>query len=249
MLTKEIMLSILKLIFIACHTAVACPVIVGTAVIDERQAWRICQLWARVNLAVCGTRVHVRNLGDLDPSTAYVFMSNHRSHFDILAVMAALPDFQLRWVAKKELTNIPIFGWALQRTGHIIIDRSDHVQSMASLRAARKQMAEGRSVVIFPEGTRGSAEELLPFKKGGFVLALETGFPIVPLAVKGSDQVLPRDSWFIQSGDIEVVIGTPLPVGGVSREELMRRVKGFMVRELQGPPPMPRRRVVPAEAS
>src|SRR5262245_29737092 len=226
------LLSILKLIFVACHTAVACPAIVAAASVSQRRAYNLSQVWARINLLACGARVSTRRLATLDPTRPYIFMSNHRSQFDILAVVAALPEFQLRWVAKKELTRVPIFGWALQHTGHVIIDRSDHAQAVASLRPARAQMLEGISVVIFPEGTRGPADGLLPFKKGGFMLALETGFPIVPIAVRGSDQVLPRHSWWIGSGDIEVVVGPPLAVTGMDRDELIRRVRTFMLDEL-----------------
>jgi 1-acyl-sn-glycerol-3-phosphate acyltransferase len=182
-----------------------------------------------INLVACCVRVHVQRLGWLDPRRAYVFMSNHTSQYDVLAAVAALEEFELRWVAKKELTRIPVFGWALKHSGHIIIDRSNHEQAIASLRAARAQMEDGISVMIFPEGTRGTAgKPLLPFKKGGFMLALETGFPIVPLAIRGSGRILPRGSRFPASGDIEVVVGPPIPVAGLDRDELMQRVRDFL---------------------
>jgi 1-acyl-sn-glycerol-3-phosphate acyltransferase len=157
-------------------------------------------------------------------------MANHRSHFDVLAVMDALSEFQLRWVAKKELTEVPIFGWALQHTDHIIIDRTDHAQAVASLRAARAQMERGVSVIIFPEGTRSEPDdlEMLPFKKGGFMLALETGFPIVPIAIRGSALVLPKGGWEVADGDIDVVVGAPIASAGVDRETLMTRVRERM---------------------
>ncbi len=243
------MVSILKLIFVACHTAVAAPMIVAASAVNQRRGYQLCQLWACVNLFVCGAQVHTRRVGRLDPDRAYVFMSNHRSQFDILALVAALPEFQLRWVAKKELTRVPIFGWALRQVGHIIIDRSDHAQAVESLRAAKAQMDEGISVVIFPEGTRAAPDDLLPLKKGGFMLALETGAPIVPIAVRGSEHVLPRDSWLVAPGDIEVVVGAPLAVAGQDRDELIRRVRSFLVRELNAPPTAVRGHAVAAEAT
>jgi 1-acyl-sn-glycerol-3-phosphate acyltransferase len=161
-------------------------------------------------------------------------MSNHRSQADIPAVIAALDEFQLRWVAKKELTRIPIFGWALQRAGHIIVDRSDHRQAVESLRAAREKMQTGISVVIFPEGTRSlPGQRLLPFKKGGFMLAHETGIPIVPVVVLGSGDVLPPHSWHPRGGDVEVIVGPPIPVAGLDRDELVRRVETFMLEHLE----------------
>jgi 1-acyl-sn-glycerol-3-phosphate acyltransferase len=187
----------------------------------------------RINLLLYGVRVRTRRLAPLDPARAYVFMSNHVSQFDILAVIVALAELQLRWVAKIELTRVPVFGWALGRTGHIIIDRRNREQAVASLRAARAKMEQGVSVMIFPEGTRGRAQEtLLPFKKGGFMLALETGFPIVPIAVRGSAELLPRGSWQPASGEIEVIVGAPIPVAGLERDELIARVRAFMVAQL-----------------
>jgi 1-acyl-sn-glycerol-3-phosphate acyltransferase len=224
-----LLLSILKLLFITINTLVTAPIVVLAALRDERAAYRVCQVWARLNLLASGVRVRARRLASLDPSRAYVFMSNHRSQFDILALIAALPDFQLRWVAKKELERVPVFGWALRNGGHIIIDRSDHRQAVASLNAAREKMARGVSVTIFPEGTRALPDEdLLPFKKGGFMLALETGFPIVPIAIRGSADVLPSHSWRARSGTIDVVVGAPIAVEGADRDDLMLRVAAFM---------------------
>ena len=223
------MVSLIKLAIVALNTVVLAPMVGAVATFDQRASYRVCQLWVWINLVVCGVRVHVHRMAALDPKRAYVFMSNHMSQYDVLAVVAALEEFQLRWVAKKELTRIPVFGWALRHAGHIIIDRSNHDQAIASLRAARTQMEDGISVMIFPEGTRGTAgQPLLPFKKGGFMLALETGFPIVPLAIRGSGRILPRGSMSPGRGDIEVVVGPPIPVAGLDRDELMHRVRDFL---------------------
>jgi len=230
-------LALLKLGLVGLDTALVAPVVVAVALVDEKAAYRICQWWAWLNLRVCGVRVRVRRLASLDPDSPYIFMSNHRSQYDILAVVEALQEFQLRWVAKKELTRVPVFGWALKHSGHVIIDRSDHQQAVASLSAARAQMLDGISVTIFPEGTRAPAgQRLLPFKKGGFMLALETGFPIVPIVVRGSGDILPRGAWQPVPGEVEVVIGAPIPVVGVERDELMRQVQDFMLVQLGGAP-------------
>jgi 1-acyl-sn-glycerol-3-phosphate acyltransferase len=236
-----ILKSLIKLAIVALNTVVLAPMVVAVATFDQRASYRVSQLWVWANLIACGVRVHAHRLSALDPGRAYVFMSNHVSQYDILAVVAALEEFQLRWVAKKELTRIPVFGWALRHTGHIIIDRSDHEQAIASLRAARTQMADGISVMIFPEGTRGVAgQPLLPFKKGGFMLALESGFPIVPLAIRGSGRILPRGSMSPQRGHIEVVVGPPIPVAGLDRDELMRRVHDFLTAYVDDARPLTR---------
>jgi 1-acyl-sn-glycerol-3-phosphate acyltransferase len=221
-----VLLSVLKLLGIALNTVLLAPMVVAMSAISGRWGYRVSQLWVRIDLLLTGVRVRTRYETPLDPRTPYVFMSNHQSHFDVLAVVAALPAFQLRWVAKKELTKVPVFGWALRHSDHIIIDRSDHVQAMKSLRAAADKMRGGVSVIIFPEGTRGPGDgTMLPWKRGGFVLALDAGIPVVPIAVAGSADILGRHGWQIRSGTIDVVVGAPIPVAGVERDELMRRAR------------------------
>ncbi len=228
-----VLLSILKLLGIALNTALFAPAVVVASAVDGRWGYRLSQLWVRINLLLTGVRVHARRETPLDPHAPYVFMSNHQSLFDVLAVVAALPEFQLRWVAKLELTRVPIFGWALRHSDHIIIDRSNHVQAMASLRAAVEKIRQGLSVIIFPEGTRGPGDgTLLPFKKGGFVLAQEAKIPIVPIVVQGSPEVLSRRGWQIHGGDIDVLVGEPIPVASVQCEELMQRVREHLERML-----------------
>ena len=228
-----VVLSALKFALVVLNTVVTAPVVVAIAWFDQRAAYRVCQLWVRINLLIYGVRVRTRRLAPLDPHAPYVFMSNHRSQFDILATIVALEELQLRWVAKVELTRIPVFGWALKHTGHIIIDRSNQRQAIASLRAARGTMETGVSVILFPEGTRSEGvRSLLPFKKGGFMLALETGIPVVPVVIRGSGELLPRGSWQPAAGEIEVIVGAPIPVAGVDRDELMERVREFMLAQL-----------------
>jgi 1-acyl-sn-glycerol-3-phosphate acyltransferase len=228
-----VLFSVLKLLGIALNTALLAPLVVAAGLFDGRWAYRLSWLWVRINLVLTSVRIHARREARLDTDTAYVFMSNHQSHIDVLAVVAALPDFQLRWVAKKELTTVPVFGWALRHSDHVIIDRSNHAQAMRTLRAAAEKMRRGLSVIIFPEGTRGPGDgTLLPFKKGGFVLAQEAGIPIVPIVVCDSAEVLSRHGWRIHRGDVNVLVGQPIAVEGIDREELMARVRAHLERML-----------------
>ena len=221
-----VLLSVLKLLGIALNTVLFAPVSVAVSAINARWGYRISQYWIRINLLLSGVRIRSSYDVPLDPRMPYVFMSNHQSHYDVMAVVAALWAFQLRWVAKRELTKVPVFGWALRHSDHIIIDRSDHVQAMKSLRAAVEKMRSGLSVIIFPEGTRGPGDgTMLPWKKGGFVLALDAGIPVVPLAVRGSAEILGRRDWKIHGGTIDVTVGAPIPVAGLECDELMRRVR------------------------
>jgi 1-acyl-sn-glycerol-3-phosphate acyltransferase len=191
---------------------------------DGKIGYRVTQWWMAFNLWATNVRVKVKGLENLDRSRQYVFMSNHRSAADIIALGIALRDFQLRFVAKKELLKVPVFGWGLRALGNIIIDRSNHVQAVRSYAVAGQRIRRGISVMVFPEGTRGEGDELLPFKKGGFVLAIETGTPIAPMIVANTEAVLPKKSWRIESGEVEVRIGQPIETAGVSVKERNRIV-------------------------
>jgi 1-acyl-sn-glycerol-3-phosphate acyltransferase len=132
-------------------------------------------------------------------------MPNHQGNFDILALFAGLP-VQFRWLAKEELFRIPLFGFAMRRTGYIPVDRSDHKKAIRSMAEAARRIRAGTSVIVFPEGTRSLDGQLLPFKKGGFVLAIDAAAPIVPVAIHGSHDVMPKHSRWIRGGRIRVSI-------------------------------------------
>jgi 1-acyl-sn-glycerol-3-phosphate acyltransferase len=177
---------------------------------DAKVAYGVALLWVRLNLWASGARVNASGLDGLDRARSYVFMANHESNADIVAIAWALRDFQLRWVAKKELVRVPVFGWALRALKNIVIDRTDREAAIRSYRAARERIERGISVMVFPEGTRGPGKSLLPFKKGGFVLAIETGTPIVPIGVRGTRAVMARKGWRIDAGDVELRFGRPI---------------------------------------
>jgi 1-acyl-sn-glycerol-3-phosphate acyltransferase len=192
---------------------------------DGKIGYHITRWWMAFNLWASRVRVKVKGAENLDPSRQYVFMSNHRSAADIIALGIALWDYQLRFVAKKELLKVPVFGWGLRALGNIIIDRSNQVQAVRSYAVAGQRIRRGISVMVFPEGTRGEGDELLPFKKGGFVLAIESGTPIAPMIVVNTDAILPKKSWKIESGEVEVRIGKPIETAGVPVKERNRIVR------------------------
>lgn len=179
---------------------------------DGRLAYRLSRFWTWSILKIGGIRLRIEGLELLDPKRPYVFIANHQSNIDIPVLVQSLAQFQLRWAAKKELLRVPVFGWALRASRHIIVDRSNRAKAMASLRRAREILQSGLSVVFFPEGTRSSGGELLPFKRGGFVLAIKTRTPIVPVTIKGSRSVLPKGDWRIRPGEIVVIVSQPIPL-------------------------------------
>ena len=166
--------------------------------------------WIDWILATCGVKVEVAGLENVDPQQPCVFMSNHQSVFDIAAIIKTIP-VSWRFVAKRELTWIPLFGWALGMGGHVILDRSNREASVESLRRAAEQVRSGTNVVIFPEGTRSPSGEMREFKSGGFHLAIEAGVPILPVTVSGSRRITPKRSLRIESGRIRIQYGKPIP--------------------------------------
>ena len=117
-----------------------------------------------------------------------------------LCLVQSLVRFQLRWIAKKELLWVPLFGWAMWATKHITVDRSDPLDAVRSLERAKERLAAGISIVVFPEGTRSRDGQLLPFKKGGFLLAAKTRTKIVPVTIVGSASLLPAGAWRLRPG-------------------------------------------------
>jgi 1-acyl-sn-glycerol-3-phosphate acyltransferase len=213
--------GIVRLVVFLLDTGVVILIVLVASLADPhaKLAYRVAQVWAWLNVKLCRTRIHVRGLEHLDPAASYVFMSNHRSNLDVLVLVVALWEFQLRWVAKKELVRIPFFGWALRATKQIIVNRADHAQAVASLAIAKDRIRNGVSVVFFPEGTR-SKGALLPFKKGGFVFAIETGTPVVPIGISGTARILPRNGWLVRhGGDVQVVIQPPIPTAGLTLDQ------------------------------
>ncbi len=179
---------------------------------------RVGHFWGRSLLWLARIRVQVEGLEHLDPAATYVYAANHRSQFDIFVLMAVLPG-QFRWVAKKSLFQIPIFGQALSRMGCIPIDRDNLMEAMRSLTRATDKVRRGLSMIIFPEGTRATSRELLPFKKGVFIMALKAEQPVVPVSISGTLRVQPPRSLMIRPGPVKVVVSPPLSPKAFKRKE------------------------------
>jgi len=179
-----------------------------------KAVYRINKFWTWAILRAGGVKLKVSGLEKLDPSCQYIFMVNHQSNVDIPILIQSLPRFQLRWIAKKELLWVPFFGWAMWATKHIAVDRANSISAVKSLRRAKERIAAGISVVVFPEGTRSRDGQLLRFKKGGFLLAVETNTEIVPVTIRGSRDLLPSGAWRLRSGTVEVLVDQPVSIAG-----------------------------------
>lgn len=189
----------------------------------DRTVW-IAQKWITWILRTCKISIVVEGDGltHIDAGEPYVLMSNHQSVFDIAAIVTTWYPRTWRFVAKRELTWIPFFGWALKLGGHVIIDRGEQNHAVASLARAAERVRKGTTVMIFPEGTRGDGAKLGPLKSGGFHLATEAGVPILPVSVYGSNRITPKGSLRIESGTIWIRYGTPIPTDGLGDDPAAR---------------------------
>ncbi|MFN2375402.1 MAG: lysophospholipid acyltransferase family protein [Candidatus Binatia bacterium] len=182
---------------------------------NEELTWRFAKSQARALAKVLGVRVKVRGLEHLDGRPC-VFVSNHRSHFDIAAILGFVPGIT-RFTAKKELFREPVLGLVMRVMGMVPVDREHPEKAIERLHALRN---DGHSLVFFPEGTRSREGVLGPFKKGAFVTAIELGLPIVPIACRSSDGIMPAGAYLtILPGEMELVILAPVETTGLSYEQ------------------------------
>jgi len=170
-----------------------------------------------------------------DTRRAAIYAANHQSQFDIPALVLAMPvDFRV--VAKRSLLYVPVFGWALWLAGFIFIDRSNRDQAIKSLDRAAGRLRRGTSVAIFAEGTRSPDGTLLPFKRGGFVMAIQAGVPVVPVTITGGRAVMPKGRLWIRPGTIEVHFGAPIETRDYTydtRDTLIARVHAVIAEQIR----------------
>lgn len=163
----------------------------------------------------------------------YVIASNHRSHLDPVATIIALRrHLRFGFIVKRSLTLIPIWGWFILMNGYVPVDRGRTNRRNDPVRAGVRYLKRGRSVLIYPEGTRAPDHRFLPFKKGAFLLALRAGVPILPVVVSGTGDLLPKSRLFVRPGRVRVEVLPPVPTAGMStdeRDELLAQVRDGIV--------------------
>jgi 1-acyl-sn-glycerol-3-phosphate acyltransferase len=189
--------------------SVAFPVYTVTG--DRRRFQKFQRFWADGLAKAWGMEVSAHGTEQLDPSKTYVFMANHLSHADIVALMVALP-MNVGFLAKKELSRVPFLAQAILAGGHVLIDRKDNTSALSSMAQAAQDVVNGCPLVIFPEGTRARAEVIQPFKKGGFHLARQANVPLVPVGIRGTRGIMGREDLTVRPGRVEVHVGAPVRV-------------------------------------
>jgi 1-acyl-sn-glycerol-3-phosphate acyltransferase len=190
-----------------------------SAIIDRtgRTPYRIGQTWARIILKLNGVRVRVEGLSNIDKKTSYVFISNHQSNLDGLAIGTALPS-PLRFVIKKSLLKIPIMGQAFKLGRMIPIDRSDGQKAIETINRYGRELKNGISALFFGEGSRSRDGKLQPFKKGGIIFSITSRLPLVPVTVINSFNLMPSGAFHIRKGTITIVIGKAISTSGYGPE-------------------------------
>ena len=198
---------------------------------------RCARTWSRLILKTTGVRVTVAGAERLDPAKSYVLASNHQSIYDIPILFATLP-LQLRIVAKASLGSFPFLGWHLQRTGHLLVNRSNPGPDI--VRKMRRLVNESHSLIVFPEGTRSVDGRVGRFKKGSFLVAIDAGLPVVPVSVAASRQVMTKGRLMVQPGQVQVTVHDPIASAGVARDQVIdfaNRVRDIVRRDVDEPRP------------
>jgi 1-acyl-sn-glycerol-3-phosphate acyltransferase len=202
---------------ITIYTCVLGTISLAASLVERqgRTAHRCARWWSRAILWTTG--VTIQRQGVPPPAgTSCIFVANHSSFYDIPILFTAVPG-QLRIVAKAPLGRVPFIGWHLQRAGHLLVDRTNPGASV--LKKMQRMAAQGASVIVFPEGSRTPDGRVMKFKGGVFLLAVDTGLPIVPISIAGSRRIMPRGRLMACPGAVMVTVHDPIPTAGLRRED------------------------------
>ena len=211
--------------------------IIAVGLFDKEKYYtgKLIKMWARWVIWSTGIQYEIDGLDNLNLDKQYIFMSNHESALDIVLGVAAIPS-NLVFLAKKELFRVPIFGWAMEAAGMIKIDRQNPEIARKSVsEAVETLMHSSFSTLIYPEGTRSNGEKLLPFKKGGFILAIRTQLPVVPITILGAGNVLPKGTLAIKKSHIKMIIDNPIPTLGLdinNKDQLLQDCRNIINKNL-----------------
>ena len=180
---------------------------------------RMAAWWGHFCARLMGISVEITGEEHYDPNANYLIVSNHASMADIPLILGSI-HLNMRFVAKEELGKIPIFGWAIKQAGYVLIKRGQSKEALKSLLKASEVLKNGRSVHIFPEGTRSTTGEIQPFKRGAFMIAQKAHAPILPVTIIDSNRITPKKSLRISKARVQLIIGEAIATKGKNAQEL-----------------------------
>ena len=202
---------------ISVYTIVLGAASIVSSLFDRRGyfAHGCARAWSWLILKTTRVNVRVDGLERLTPGTTYIFVANHQSHYDTPVIFSSLP-YQLRIIAKDSLARFPVLGWHLKRGGHLFVDRRNPDKT-GILNRWRALVSEGLSLIIYAEGTRSPDGKVARFKAGSFLLAIQAGLPVVPLAVIGTRAVMPKGRLRTEPGDVQLIVHDPIPAPALAQ--------------------------------
>jgi len=232
--------SVITYVGIVLYIAVAAPlaVLIGTVFKWKRGMYALGHGGTGLAMGLAGIRYRVIGRENVPTDTAVVFCSNHESNVDPAVLFNGLHPM-LHILYKAELRSIPLMRTVFDVGGFVPVERRDRERSMASIARGAESLRNGNSFLIFPEGTRSRTGELLPFKKGGFIMAIQAQVPIVPVAIRGGRNAMRKGSAIVRPVHVSVRIGTPIPTAGLTlddRDRLIARVRAEVERMLHEDP-------------
>ena len=196
---------------------------------------RVSSLWGRLLCTLNGIQVDIEGLEHIRKDQAQIFIANHQGFFDIFALNGFMP-VQIRWVAKSSLFKIPFVGWSIAASGYVPVDRSNRKKSYQAFLATIDKLKAGNSIVIFPEGTRSEDGTIGPFKKGGLLLSVRSGAPLVPVTLLGTGNIIRKGSGIIRPGPIQIIISPPIPsqtVADEKEENVLRTLRDIICKNYE----------------
>jgi 1-acyl-sn-glycerol-3-phosphate acyltransferase len=191
---------------------------------------KIAAWWGRFSAKILGITVEVEGEENYQSDKTYLVVSNHAGMADIPLILGTM-KLNLRFVAKEELGKIPVFGKALKSGGYVFIKRGQNREALQSMLQAAETLKQGRSIHIFPEGTRSKTGDILPFKRGAFIIAEKARVPVLPVTIVGSNLITPKKSLKINHGKVRMIIGKPIAPG--KAESLMKESYGIISANLE----------------
>lgn len=211
--------SVLTYLVISLYVLIAGPIglLIGVLLRSKGTLYFLGHIGVGLALGLAGIRYRIRGKERI-PARAVVFCSNHESNVDPPVLFQALHK-RLHILFKAELKKLPVLGIVMQAGGFVPVERDRREASMASIEVAAQSIRQGNSFLIFPEGTRSRTRELLPFKKGGFIMAIKAQAPIVPVAVSGGREAMRKGSWIVRPVMVDVRIGEPVETAGLTLDD------------------------------